>query len=224
MIKLKQLSKTFIKDGNRIDVLKGLDLEIQKGESLAVVGVSGSGKSTLIHILGTLDHPTSGVLLFEEKNVFEWPEKKLAAFRNERIGFVFQFHNLLPEFSSLENTMMPALIHGLSKSEARKRAEAILNDLGLRDRVTHKPGELSGGEQQRVAVARALIMEPEILLADEPTGNLDSETGSRIGDILVQLNKTRQITLVIVTHNPLMAKKMSRRIGLQDGKIYFCES
>jgi lipoprotein-releasing system ATP-binding protein len=224
MIKLKQLSKTFIKDGNRIDVLKGLDLEIQKGESLAVVGVSGSGKSTLIHILGTLDHPTSGVLLFEEKNVFEWPEKKLAAFRNERIGFVFQFHNLLPEFSSLENTMMPALIHGLSKSEARKRAEAILNDLGLRDRMTHKPGELSGGEQQRVAVARALMMEPEILLADEPTGNLDSETGSRIGDILVQLNKTRQITLVIVTHNPLLAKQMSRRIGLQDGKIYFCES
>ena len=224
MIKLKQLSKTFIKDGNRIDVLKGLDLEIQKGESLAVVGVSGSGKSTLIHILGTLDHPTSGVLLFEDKNVFTWPEKKLAAFRNERIGFVFQFHNLLPEFSSLENTMMPALIHGLSKSEARKRAEAILNDLGLRDRMTHKPGELSGGEQQRVAVARALIMEPEILLADEPTGNLDSETGSRIGDILVQLNKTRQITLVIVTHNPLLAKQMSRRIGLQDGKIYFCES
>jgi lipoprotein-releasing system ATP-binding protein len=224
MIKLKQVSKTFIKDGNRIDVLKGLDLEIQKGESLAVVGVSGSGKSTLIHILGTLDHPTSGVLLFEDKNVFTWPEKKLAAFRNERIGFVFQFHNLLPEFSSLENTMMPALIHGLSKSEARKRAEAILNDLGLRDRMTHKPGELSGGEQQRVAVARALIMEPEILLADEPTGNLDSETGSRIGDILVQLNKTRQITLVIVTHNPLLAKQMSRRIGLQDGKIYFCES
>jgi lipoprotein-releasing system ATP-binding protein len=224
MIKLKQLSKTFIKDGNRIDVLKGLDLEIQKGESLAVVGVSGSGKSTLIHILGTLDHPTSGVLLFEEKDVFEWPEKKLAAFRNERIGFVFQFHNLLPEFSSLENTMMPALIHGLSKSEARKRAEAILNDLGLRDRMTHKPGELSGGEQQRVAVARALMMEPEILLADEPTGNLDSETGIRIGDILVQLNKTRQITLVVVTHNPLLAKQMSRRIGLQDGSIYFCES
>ena len=224
MIRLKQLSKTFIKDGNRIDVLKGLDLEIQKGESLAVVGVSGSGKSTLIHILGTLDHPTSGVLLFEEKNVFEWPEKKLSAFRNERIGFVFQFHNLLPEFSSLENTMMPALIHGLSKSEARKRAEAILNDLGLRDRMTHKPGELSGGEQQRVAVARALMMEPEILLADEPTGNLDSETGSRIGDILVQLNKTRKITLVVVTHNPLLAKQMSRRIGLQDGKIYFCES
>ena len=205
-------------------MLKGLDLEIQKGESLAVVGVSGSGKSTLIHILGTLDHPTSGVLLFEDKNVFTWPEKKLAAFRNERIGFVFQFHNLLPEFSSLENTMMPALIHGLSKSEARKRAEAILNDLGLRDRMTHKPGELSGGEQQRVAVARALMMEPEILLADEPTGNLDSETGSRIGDILVQLNKTRQITLVVVTHNPLLAKQMSRRIGLQDGKIYFCES
>jgi lipoprotein-releasing system ATP-binding protein len=223
MIRLQQLSKTFIKDGNRIDVLKGLDLEIQKGESLAVVGVSGSGKSTLIHILGILDHPSSGHLLFNEKNVFEWPEKKRASFRNEKIGFVFQFHNLLPEFSSLENTMMPALIHGLSKAEARKRAEAILNDLGLRDRITHKPGELSGGEQQRVAVARALVMEPEILLADEPTGNLDSETGARIGDILVQLNKTRQITMIVVTHNPLLAKQMSRSIGLKDGRIYYCE-
>jgi lipoprotein-releasing system ATP-binding protein len=223
VIKISNLNKTFIKDGARIHVLKDLNLEVGKGDSLAIVGVSGSGKSTLIHILGTLDHPTSGTILFEDHNVFLWSEKKLAVFRNERIGFVFQFHNLLPEFSSLENVMMPALIHGLSKQVAEKRAELLLKDLGLHDRVTHKPGELSGGEQQRVAVARALIMEPELLLADEPTGNLDTETGARIGDLLVKLNKTRGITLVVVTHNALLAKQMSRRIGLQDGKIIISE-
>jgi lipoprotein-releasing system ATP-binding protein len=223
VIKISNLNKTFIKDGARIHVLKDLNLEVGKGDSLAIVGVSGSGKSTLIHILGTLDHPTSGTILFEDHNVFLWSEKKLAVFRNERIGFVFQFHNLLPEFSSLENVMMPALIHGLSKQVAEKRAELLLKDLGLHDRVTHKPGELSGGEQQRVAVARALIMEPELLLADEPTGNLDTETGARIGDLLVRLNKTRGITLVVVTHNALLAKQMSRRIGLQDGKIIISE-
>ena len=223
MIKISNLNKTFIKDGARIHVLKDLNLEVGKGDSLAIVGVSGSGKSTLIHILGTLDHPTSGTILFEDHNVFLWSEKKLAVFRNERIGFVFQFHNLLPEFSSLENVMMPALIHGLSRQVAGKRAELLLKDLGLHDRVTHKPGELSGGEQQRVAVARARIMEPELLLADEPTGNLDTETGARIGDLLVRLNKTRGITLVVVTHNALLAKQMSRRIGLQDGKIIISE-
>ncbi len=223
MIKISNLNKTFIKDGARIHVLKDLNLEVGKGDSLAIVGVSGSGKSTLIHILGTLDHPTSGTILFEDHNVFLWSEKKLAVFRNERIGFVFQFHNLLPEFSSLENVMMPALIHGLSKQVAEKRAELLLKDLGLHDRVTHKPGELSGGEQQRVAVARALIMEPELLLADEPTGNLDTETGARIGDLLVKLNKTRGITLVVVTHNAMLAKQMSRSIGLQDGEIIVSE-
>jgi lipoprotein-releasing system ATP-binding protein len=223
VIKISNLNKTFIKDGARIHVLKDLNLEVGKGDSLAIVGVSGSGKSTLIHILGTLDHPTSGTILFEDHNVFLWSEKKLAVFRNERIGFVFQFHNLLPEFSSLENVMMPALIHGLSKQVAEKRAELLLKDLGLHDRVTHKPGELSGGEQQRVAVARALIMEPELLLADEPTGNLDTETGARIGDLLVKLNKTRGITLVVVTHNAMLAKQMSRSIGLQDGEIIVSE-
>ena len=221
MIKISSLNKTFIKDGDSIHVLKDMSLDIGKGDSLAIVGVSGSGKSTLIHILGTLDHPTSGTILFEDNNVFLWSEKKLAVFRNERIGFVFQFHNLLPEFSSLENVMMPALIHGLSRHEAGKRAELLLKDLGLHDRMTHKPGELSGGEQQRVAVARALIMEPELLLADEPTGNLDTETGARIGDLLIKLNRTRGITLVVVTHNAILAKQMSRSIGLQDGKIIF---
>jgi lipoprotein-releasing system ATP-binding protein len=220
MIQLNNLSKTFIKDGNRIEVLKSLDFTITRGESLAILGVSGAGKSTLIHILGTLDHPTSGNVLFDDIDVFQWDKKKLAEFRNKMIGFVFQFHNLLPEFNSLENTMMPALIHGLPYRKARERAAVILHEVGLGDRLTHKPGELSGGEQQRVAVARALVMEPEIILADEPTGNLDSETGKKIEDILLDLNRTKRITLVVVTHHRTLADKMSKNIGLRDGKIY----
>jgi lipoprotein-releasing system ATP-binding protein len=220
MIVIQNLSKTFLKDGLAIEVLKGLNLRIDTGESLAVVGVSGSGKSTLIHILGTLDQPTSGAILFDNVNVFTWPEQKLATFRNQKIGFVFQFHNLLPEFTSLENTMMPALIRRMPKAEAKRRAEAILGEVGLGDRITHKPGELSGGEQQRVAIARALILEPEILLADEPTGNLDTETGKKIEEILVALNRTNGITLITVTHNQSLADRMSRQIGLRDGRIY----
>jgi lipoprotein-releasing system ATP-binding protein len=223
MIEIKNLSKTFLKDGLAIEVLKELNLRIDTGESLAVVGVSGSGKSTLIHILGTLDHPTSGAVLFDGVDVFTWPEPKLAAFRNRKIGFIFQFHNLLPEFTSLENTMMPALIRRMPKREARGKAEALLTEVGLGDRVTHKPGELSGGEQQRVAIARALILEPDILLADEPTGNLDTETGKKIEEILVALNRTKGITLIVVTHNQSLAYRMSRQIGLRDGRIYTCE-
>ncbi|MBU0652247.1 MAG: ABC transporter ATP-binding protein, partial [Proteobacteria bacterium] len=192
MIQINNLQKTFIKDSHRIEVLKGLDFEIAEGQSLAVVGVSGAGKSTLIHIIGTLDHPTSGAVLFDGVDVFTWPEKRLSAFRNRKIGFVFQFHNLLPEFTALENAMMPALIQRIPKLESIRRAEAILGEVGLGDRMTHKPGELSGGEQQRVALARALILEPEILLADEPTGNLDTETGKRIEDMLISLNRTKR--------------------------------
>ncbi|MCX5820629.1 MAG: ABC transporter ATP-binding protein [Deltaproteobacteria bacterium] len=220
MIQVNNLQKTFLKDGHRIEVLKGLDFEIARGESLAVVGVSGAGKSTLIHIIGTLDHPTSGAVLFDGVDVFTWPEKRLAAFRNRKIGFVFQFHNLLPEFTALENAMMPALIQRMPKAEAQRHAEAILGEVGLGDRITHKPGELSGGEQQRVALARALILEPEILLADEPTGNLDTETGKKIEDMLLALNRTKRITLIVVTHNPLLAGRMSQHIGLRDGGIY----
>jgi len=220
MIILTNLSKTFVKDGNKIEVLRDLNLEIKRGDSLAVVGVSGAGKSTLIHILGTLDHPTSGTLALAGNNVFEWSEKKLAAFRNKTIGFVFQFNNLLPEFTALENAMMPALIGGLAKSEATDKAAKLLEEVGLGHRLKHKPGELSGGEQQRVAIARALVMEPEILLADEPTGNLDTETGKKIEDILVELNAIKRITLIVVTHNKLLANRMSGRIGLRDGKIY----
>jgi lipoprotein-releasing system ATP-binding protein len=220
MIRLNNLSKTFLKDGNKIEVLRGLNLEIARGESLAMLGVSGAGKSTLIHILGTLDHPTDGYLHINGLNVFEWEEKKMARFRNSTIGFIFQFNNLLPEFDALENAMMPALIGGMSPKQASSKSLKLLEEVGLKDRLKHKPGELSGGEQQRVAIARALVMEPEILLADEPTGNLDTETGKKIEDILVDLNKTRKITLVVVTHNKLLAERMSRRIRLRDGKIY----
>jgi lipoprotein-releasing system ATP-binding protein len=223
MIRVENLNKTFLKDGLKIEVLKGLNLHIPKGESLAIVGISGSGKSTLIHILGTLDHPTSGTVLFDGLNVFTWPEQRLSAFRNQKIGFVFQFHNLLPEFNALENTMMPALIRKIQKAEAQRKAEMILHEVGLGDRMTHKPGELSGGEQQRVAIARALILEPEILLADEPTGNLDTETGKKIEEVLITLNRTKRITLVVVTHNESLACRMSQQIGLRDGRIWHCE-
>lgn len=220
MIILKNLSKTFFKDGNKIEVLRSLNMEIARGESLAILGVSGAGKSTLIHILGTLDHPTEGYLHINGLNVFDWEENKMAAFRNSMIGFIFQFNNLLPEFDALENTMMPALISGMSKKQAAQKAHTLLEQVELEHRLKHKPGELSGGEQQRVAIARALVMEPQILLADEPTGNLDTETGKKIEDILVNLNARRKITFVVVTHNKLLAERMSRRIGLRDGKIY----
>ena len=220
MIILNNLSKTFFKDGNKIEVLRGLNLEIKKGESLAILGVSGAGKSTLIHILGTLDHPTSGNVSVNGMNVFDWDENKMARFRNSNIGFVFQFNNLLPEFNALENTMMPALISGMPKKLAALKAFSLLEEMGLEKRTRHKPGELSGGEQQRVAIARALVMEPEILLADESTGNLDTESGKRIEDILVNLNATKKITLIIVTHNKLLSERMSGKIGLRDGKIY----
>jgi lipoprotein-releasing system ATP-binding protein len=219
MIDIQGLRKTFVKDGDRIEVLKGIDLRIASGESLAILGVSGAGKSTLLHIVGTLDHPTGGTVLFDGQDVFSWNEKAIAEFRNRRIGFVFQFHNLMPEFSALENTMMPALIAGMPKREARKMGEAILGDVGLEHRMTHKSGELSGGEQQRVAVARALVMSPTILLADEPTGNLDTETGKKIEDILIDLNRKKKITLIVVTHNNTLADRMSRKIGLRDGQI-----
>jgi lipoprotein-releasing system ATP-binding protein len=220
MIQVSNLGKTFVKDGLKIEVLRELTLRVETGDSLAIVGASGSGKSTLIHILGTLDHPSSGSVLYDDVDVFTWPAQRLAAFRNRKIGFVFQFHNLLPEFTALENAMMPALIASMAAGEARKRAQAILAEVGLGSRMTHKPGELSGGEQQRVAIARALVLEPEVLLADEPTGNLDTETGKRIEELLIALNRTKGITLIVVTHNQSLADRMSHQIGLRDGRIY----
>ncbi|HRR48066.1 MAG TPA: ABC transporter ATP-binding protein [Syntrophales bacterium] len=223
MIQVKNLKKTFVKDGNHIEVLKGLNLSVRKGESLAMLGVSGAGKSTLIHILGALDRPTSGEVRFDNVDIFAWNANQLAEFRNRKIGFVFQLHNLLPEFTALENAMMPALIHGISRREAKLRAEALLTSVGLGHRFTHKSGELSGGEQQRVAVARALIMAPDVLLADEPTGNLDTETGKKIEDLLLELNVTKKITLVVVTHNKNLADRLQRKVGLRDGRTYEIE-
>ncbi len=218
IIQVEKLFKSFQNGTRRVDVLKGIDLAFAQGERAAIVGASGVGKTTLLHILGTLDRPTSGKVLYHGDDVFEMDERELALFRNREIGFVFQFHHLLPEFNAIENTMMPCLIRGFPKKEAYGRAESILTLVGLGDRLTHKPGELSGGEQQRVAVARALVLEPKVLLADEPTGNLDTRTGESVFDLLIELNRIKGVTLIVVTHNLRLAAKMSRQIHLVDGK------
>ncbi len=220
MLEVRNLTKTFMKDGNAVEVLKGVSLEIAVHETLAILGVSGSGKTTLLQILGLLDHPSGGSVTYDGVNVFEGDERNKAEFRNKKIGFVFQFHHLLPEFTALENAMMPAIIGGMPKNEAKRRAEITLTEAGLGDRLTHKPGELSGGEQQRVAVARAMMMAPAVLLADEPTGNLDRETGRKIEDLLLELNRKRGTTLIVVTHNMEMAGRMARTLGLKDGKLH----
>ncbi|MCD6487477.1 MAG: ABC transporter ATP-binding protein [Syntrophobacterales bacterium] len=220
MIEIQQLTKTFMKNGTRIEVLKGIDCSIARGESLAILGASGTGKTTFLQILGALDHPTSGRVLFDGADIFELDEPGRAEFRNKKIGFVFQSYHLLPEFTALENTAMPALINGAQKEYAFKEGEIILTKVGLGDRLAHKPGELSGGEQQRVAIARALMMNPDVILADEPTGNLDMKTGERVQDLLLDLGRTENTTLIVVTHNRLLADNMSRIINLKDGKTY----
>jgi lipoprotein-releasing system ATP-binding protein len=218
LVKVQQLFKTYGNGTKQVEVLKGIDLTFLQGERAAIVGASGAGKTTLLHILGTLDRPTSGKVLYEGKDIFTLNEKELALFRNGEIGFVFQFHHLLPEFSALENTMMPCLIRGMSRKEGSSRAESILTLVGLKDRLSHKPGELSGGEQQRVAVARALVLEPKMLLADEPTGNLDTKIGEAVFDLLEEINRMKGVTLIVVTHNLKLAARMSRQIHLMDGK------
>ncbi len=202
-----------------LHVLDGIDLEIRQGEMLAIVGASGVGKSTFLHILGALDRPTSGKILYGDTDVFALDSNQLARFRNEHVGFVFQFHHLLPEFSALENVMMPALIRRLNRNRAGKLARQILNDVGLSARVHHRPGELSGGEQQRVAVARALMLEPDIVLADEPTGNLDTHTGEAVHDLLLSINKQRGLTFVIVTHNDKLAIRADRILRMTEGRL-----
>jgi len=218
LVEVQRIFKTYGNGAKQVEVLKGIDLTFFKGERAAIVGASGVGKTTLLHILGTLDRPTSGKVLYEGKDIFTLNEKALALFRNREIGFVFQFHHLLPEFNALENTMMPCLIRGMSKKEGASQAESILSLVGLKDRLTHKPGELSGGEQQRVAVARALVLEPKLLLADEPTGNLDTKTGETVFDLLQELNQVQGVTLIVVTHNLKLAARLSRQIHLVDGK------
>lgn len=219
LIQVKGLWKVFETVGGRVEALKGIDLNIPHGETLGVVGVSGSGKSTLLHILGTLEHPSEGEVTYTEHNVFNQTDREIAAFRNSEIGFVFQFHYLLPEFSALENVMMPCLIKGLDAEQARMMAEDILGKVGLSQRLEHRPGELSGGEQQRVAIARAVVLKPKVLLADEPTGNLDLHTGEAILDLILMLNSEYGITSILVTHNMELANRLNRRIRLADGKI-----
>ncbi len=213
------ISKVFNNGPQRVELFRDVDLTISRGEMVAVVGASGVGKSTLLHILGTLDRPTAGKVLFGGNDVFLWSEDQLAAFRNRHIGFVFQFHYLLPEFTALENVMMPGLIAGLTRKNLRERAEDLLDKLQLSHRRFHRPAELSGGEQQRVAIARALVLGPSLLLADEPTGNLDTKTARRFHDLLVALNQELGITMVVVTHNQELAAIMHRTLQLSDGQL-----
>ena len=224
-IETKDLKKTFKTDAGEIQVLKGIDLSIEVGEMVGIVGASGVGKSTLLHILGALDTPTSGKVIYSNTDVFSLFGNSLASFRNTTIGFVFQFHHLMPEFTALENVMMPGLIHlshqskGISYADVQKKAEDILGQMGLKDRIKHRPGELSGGEQQRVAVARALLLEPRVVLADEPTGNLDTETGEELFKIFFDLNKQKGITFIIVTHNESLSSRCSRVLRMTDGYL-----
>ncbi len=211
--------KRYVVGGTTLTVLRDLDLTVEAGEMVGIMGASGVGKSTLLHILGGLDRPEQGTVVVADTAVTTLPDAAVVAFRNRRVGFVFQFHHLLPEFSALENTMMPGLIRRMPPWKAEKEAERILFQLGLGDRLQHKPGELSGGEQQRVAVARALMLSPQVILADEPTGNLDTQTGDEVHNLLLGINREQGITIVIVTHNPLLAARMTRRIRLADGRL-----
>ena len=219
MIEAVNLTKSFQMAGLELTVLNGINLTIARGEMLAIVGASGAGKSTLLHILGTLDRPTSGTVLFEGQDLFQLSDQKQAEFRNRRIGFVFQFHHLLPEFTALENVCLPAYIQNRSAGDAQAEATSLLKDVGLEHRMNHKPGELSGGEQQRVAVARALIQQPNLVLADEPTGNLDTHTGDALFTLMRTVNRSRGITFVIVTHNEKLSAQADRIIQMEDGQI-----
>ncbi|WP_373500667.1 ABC transporter ATP-binding protein [Desulfococcus sp.] len=219
LVQGKAICKSFNSDIRRIEVLNELDFILEQGETVAITGPSGIGKSTLLHILGTLDRPDRGTLLFKNEDVFAFDPERLAAFRNESIGFVFQFHHLLAEFSALENAMMPLLINGRKKDEAEERAKGLLVKVGLQHRLTHRVNQLSGGEQQRVALARALVLSPALLLADEPTGNLDKKNSDHIHELLHELNRELGMTLVVVTHSSELAGYMARRVTLQEGRL-----
>ena len=218
-IRVEGLKKEFFHEGRTLEVLRGIDLTLEPASMVSIRGRSGAGKSTFMHLLATLDVPTQGRILFGDQDVFSMKPSVLAKFRNENIGLMFQFHHLLSEFTALENVMMSALIHRDFHASAKRRAEELLDRVGLRDRGSHKPGELSGGEQQRVALARALMMRPSILLADEPTGNLDQKTGSGIHKLFWELNQTLHLTVVIVTHDEILARRMKRRLVMSDGLL-----
>jgi lipoprotein-releasing system ATP-binding protein len=213
------VSKSFVHLGSTIEVLRGIDLKLYPADSLAITGVSGVGKSTFLNIMGSLDSPSGGTVKFNGLNIYEMDQRRLSRLRNRDIGFVFQFHHLLPELNALENTMMPALIARYSRKQAMHMAEDVLCKVGLEMRLTHRAGELSGGEQQRVAIARALIMKPRLILGDEPTGNLDWATGEEIAELLLRLNREAGIAMVIATHNQKLAEKMSKKMELIDGRI-----
>ena len=218
---LESIERVFHNNGSVIYALKDVDLNVDKGETIGILGRSGSGKSTLLHILGALDRPSSGQIFFKGKDLLNLEDNELSTIRNQDIGFVFQFHYLLPEFSALENVFMPCLINGMKKGIAIDKARNILKNVGLENRINHRPGELSGGEQQRVAIARSIVLSPKVILADEPTGNLDLNTGLSIIDLLLELNNKDGITSVVVTHNEEIANRLSRTITLSDGKIVY---
>jgi lipoprotein-releasing system ATP-binding protein len=224
LVLIEGLTKRFEHMGRTLEVLRGIDLNIYPGQILAIVGPSGAGKSTLLHCMGTLDLPTSGRIRLGKEELTTMSSARLAAVRNRDIGFVFQFHHLLPEFTALENIAIPGLIQGRPKKEMEKRAAALLDEVGLSHRATHRPGELSGGEQQRVAVARALALDPKLVLADEPTGNLDTATSDAIHDLFFQINRQHGTTIIVVTHNPAFAERMPRVVRLLDGVVEADES
>lgn len=219
MIEVQNLCKNFATTGGEIRVLRDLNLKVADGERIAVVGRSGAGKTTLMHVLGGIDRPSSGQVLFDGEDVFALQGARLDEFRNRAVGFIFQFHQLLPEFTALENVMMPLLIGRVERKQAAEQASALLCEVGLGERLDHKPGALSGGEQQRVAIARALIRQPRLLLADEPTGNLDSRTSDEIMDLLDRLHRSRGLTMVIVTHNEDLAACLDRTLRMEDGLL-----
>jgi lipoprotein-releasing system ATP-binding protein len=215
----QSVARNFMTGSSRTDVLRGIDLEVYEGEILALTGASGVGKSTLLHLLGGLDRPTSGEILYRSKALSGMSDQELAFYRNREIGFVFQFHYLLPEFSALENILIPLLIRNESRHSASAYAQQLLEQVGLAHRGHHKPGQLSGGEQQRIALARAMVTHPSIVLADEPTGNLDEETGKMVFNLIQELNKKFEVTFVIATHNMNLAKSATRRLRLTDGRL-----
>ena len=219
LLTVRQLFKSYFLHGKRIDVLRGVTLDIEQGELVSLVGASGSGKSTLLHVLGTLDAPAAGQIVFQGVSVLDLSEAAIADFRNRTIGFVFQSHYLLPEFTALENVAMPALIQRRDRAEAMRDARELLERVELGARIDHRPGELSGGEAQRVALARALLLKPALLLADEPTGNLDPATGEGIHRLLREVNRDLGITAIIVTHNEALANSMPRRLRLMGGQV-----
>ena len=219
LVIIEDLKKSFQHMGRTLDVLKGIDLTIYAGQIMAIVGQSGAGKSTLLHCIGTLDLPSSGRIRLGGEELTTMNGSRLAAIRNRDIGFVFQFHHLLPEFTALENVMVPGMIQGRPRRELEKRAKSLLEEVGLSNRASHRPGELSGGEQQRVAVARALALDPKLVLADEPTGNLDSATSDAIHDLFFQINREHGTTIIVVTHNPAFAESMPRVVRMLDGRV-----